>query len=200
MSWNHPSALVDPGAKIGEGTKIWHFSHICGDNVEIGENCSFGQNSYVGNHVKIGRGCRVQNNVSIYDRVELGDFVFCGPSMVFTNVINPRAHIPRKNEYKATRVGRGATFGANCTIVCGIEIGRYAFIAAGAVVSRDVRPFALVKGVPARQLGWICHCGQGLKTPFGLKNSETCADCGSSYEISADACSPLSLKKGFEEK
>ena len=193
----HPTSEVDPGAKIGAGTKIWHFSHICGDEVTIGRNCSFGQNTYVGNRVKIGNGVRVQNNVSIYDFVEIEDFVFCGPSMVFTNVINPRAHVPRKDEFKKTIVRRGATLGANCTIVCGVEIGRFAFVAAGAVVNQNVSPFALVMGIPARFSGWMCHCGISLGKKLG---QVTCQTCQSQYQIDGNACKPVLLKNCFEEK
>ncbi len=189
----HPSAVVDAGAKIGARTKIWHYSHICGRNVTIGEDCSFGQNTYVGPDVKIGRGCRVQNNVSIYDCVDLGDHVFCGPSVVFTNVINPRAHVPRKDEFKTTKIGNGVSLGANATIVCGIEIGRFAFVAAGAVVTENVPPFALVKGVPAKRSGWMCHCGVKLE-------AGECSHCGSTYKIDDKACTPIQLKKCFEEK
>ena len=189
----HEKAVVDAGAKIGTGTKVWHFSHICGKQVEIGVDCSFGQNTYVGNDVKIGRGCRIQNNVSIYDRVELGDYVFCGPSVVFTNVMNPRAHVPRKNEFKTTKIRAGVSLGANSTIVCGIEIGRFAFVAAGAVVTKNVAPFSLVVGIPAKHTGWICHCGVQLA-------SNTCSSCGSEYKVTAEACSPISLKNCFEEK
>jgi len=200
MSWSHPTAMVDDGAKIGVGTKIWHFSHICGTEVTIGDSCSFGQNVYVGNHVSIGKGCRVQNNVSIYDRVELGDFVFCGPSAVFTNVTIPRAHISRKNEFKSTLVRQGVTLGANCTIVCGVEIGRFAFVAAGAVVSKDVAPFALVRGVPARQSGWVCHCGQTLDLALGQSANVVCSACSSQYSISELVCTPIELKGCFEKK
>lgn len=190
----HPTAIIDPGAKIGEGTKIWHYSHVCGNEVSIGENCSLGQNVYVGPRVKIGKGCRIQNNVSLYDLVELGDYVFCGPSMVFTNVINPRAHIPRKDEFKTTKVGNGVTFGANCTVVCGVEIGRFAFVAAGAVVTKNVPAFALVRGVPAKQSGWMCHCGVQLEG-----NSE-CPACGSQYKLTANSCTPVKLVNCFEAK
>lgn len=187
--WTHPTAIVDDGAKIGPGTKIWHFSHICGNEVQIGANCSFGQNVYVGPRVQIGQGCRVQNNVSIYDLVELEDFVFCGPSAIFTNVVNPRAHIPRKEEYKRTLVRRGASLGANCTIVCGIEIGRYAFIGAGAVVTRDVPNFALMTGVPAVRVGWMCHCGIKLSGTSLVR----CEACGSEYHVDKSSCRPLNL-------
>jgi UDP-2-acetamido-3-amino-2,3-dideoxy-glucuronate N-acetyltransferase len=177
----HPTSIVDLGAKIGAGTKIWHFSHICGKNVSIGKNCSFGQNTYVGNNVKIGNGVRVQNNVSIYDEVELEDDVFCGPSIVFTNVINPRSHVPRKHEYKKTCVKKGATLGANCTIVCGNSIGEFAFVGAGAVVANDVPNHALVVGVPAKQIGWMCRCG--VKLPAPKSGLSQCKECGDKYSV-----------------
>ena len=187
MFWQHPTAIVDPGARIGEGTKVWHFSHICATETTIGKNCSFGQNVYVGPHVTIGDGCRVQNNVSIYDRVTLEDHVFCGPSMVFTNVINPRAHVSRKDEYRETRVKKGATLGANCTVVCGVTIGEYAFVAAGAVVTKDIPAFALIVGVPGRRTGWVCHCVVKL-------TRETCETCGSIYIIDENRCVPVQIK------
>ncbi len=177
--WKHETAIVDEGAIIGAGTKIWHWSHVCGRNVKIGKGCSFGQNVYVGNDVSIGDNCRVQNNVSVYDRVILENDVFCGPSMVFTNVINPRAHIPRKDEYKTTLVRRGATIGANATIVCGVEIGEYAFIAAGAVITKNVPAYALMAGVPAKRLGWVCQCGVSLEREPPLK----CKSCDSYYGL-----------------
>ncbi len=186
--WTHETAIVDKGAVIGAGTKIWHFSHICAD-VKIGENCSFGQNCYVGNRVQIGTGARVQNNVSIYDLVTLEDYVFCGPSVVFTNVMNPRAHIPRKDEFKSTLVKRGASLGANSTIVCGIEIGEFAFVAAGAVVTQNVPPFALMIGVPATVKGWMCHCGVRLKETGNAK----CEACGSTYTVSQNHCEATNL-------
>ena len=154
----HPSAFVDDGAELGEDCRVWHFVHISA-GARIGARCSFGQNVFVGNDVRIGDNVRVQNNVSIYDAVTLEDDVFCGPSMVFTNVYNPRSAVSRKAEYRRTRVKRGATLGANCTIVCGIAIGRYAFVGAGAVVNRDVPDFALMVGVPARQIGWMSRHG-----------------------------------------
>ncbi|MGE0526026.1 MAG: acyltransferase [Bdellovibrionales bacterium] len=199
--WQHESAIVDLGAVIGSGTKIWHFTHICGSNVTIGRNCSLGQNVYVGPNTKIGNGCRVQNNVSIYDLVELGDYVFCGPSMVFTNVINPRAHVPRKEEFRTTKVARGVTFGANSTIVCGVSIGEFAFIAAGAVVTKDVPPFGLMVGVPAHFSGWMCHCGVAIKSR-DLNSPYECAACRSRYLISDSECRPLQLHgmwKGLNE-
>ena len=155
----HETAIIDSGAQIGDGTRIWHWVHICSDS-KIGKNCSLGQNVYVGNQVKIGDGCKIQNNVSIYDTVELEDNVFCGPSMVFTNVYNPRAAIERKDEYRKTLVKTGATIGANATIVCGTTLGEYCFIAAGAVVNSDVEPFALMAGVPARRIGWMNKAGE----------------------------------------
>lgn len=157
----HPTAIVDAGAVLGAGTAVWHWVHICG-GARIGAGCSLGQNVFVGNTVVIGDRVKVQNNVSIYDNVTLEDDVFCGPSMVFTNVYNPRAHVSRKDEYRDTVVRRGATLGANCTIVCGVTIGAYAFIGAGAVITRDVPAHALMVGVPARQKGWVSHAGEIL--------------------------------------
>lgn len=183
--FKHETAIVDQGAKIGKGTKIWHFSHVCGVETEIGRDCILGQNVYVGPKVSIGDGCRIQNNVSVYDLVKLEDYVFCGPSVVFTNVINPRAHISRKNEFKKTLVRKGATLGANCTIVCGIEIGQFAFIGAGAVVNKNVPQFALMAGVPAKQIGWMCQCG--VKLPSNAK----CSSCDSEYEIKDGHCTPI---------
>lgn len=180
----HESAYVDEGARIGEGTRIWHFSHVM-PGAEIGENVSIGQNVNVGGKAKIGSGCKIQNNVSIYDLVEIEEDVFCGPSMVFTNVWNPRAFISRKHEYRKTLVRRGATLGANATIVCGITIGRYAFVGAGAVVNRDVPDFGLVVGVPARRTGWVCKCGVRLKSHEG---KATCEACGDRYVLDADVC------------
>jgi UDP-2-acetamido-3-amino-2,3-dideoxy-glucuronate N-acetyltransferase len=180
----HPTAIVDDGATIGDGTRVWHWVHICG-GAKIGAGCSFGQNVFVGNNVVIGNNVKVQNNVAIYDDVILEDDVFCGPSMVFTNVINPRSHVSRKDEYKRTHVGRGATIGANSTIVCGHTIGEYAFIGAGAVVTRDVSPYALMVGTPARRIGWMCQCGEKLSRQEG---NVTCPVCGSSYHLSLAAC------------
>lgn len=179
----HPTAIVDAGATIGKGTKIWHWSHICA-GAQIGYNCSFGQNVYVGNEVVIGNGVRVQNNVSIYDAVTLEDGVFCGPSMVFTNVINPRGHISRKDGYFRTLIRKCATIGANATIVCGSEIGAFAFVGAGAVVTRNVVEYALVLGNPARRVGWMCACGVKLNG-WGLVH---CSDCGDRYRVSAQSC------------
>ena len=179
----HPSAIVDPGARVGEGTKIWHFTHVMGQAC-IGRGCSLGQNVYVANHVQIGDHVKIQNNVSVYEGVTLEDHVFCGPSMVFTNVFNPRSEVRRMEELRRTRVKRGATLGANCTIVCGVTIGRYAFVAAGAVVSRNVPDFALVMGVPARRTGWVCRCAEKLAFHG---HTATCA-CGKQYEIVNDQC------------
>lgn len=177
----HESAYVDDGAVIGAGTKVWHFCHIMPGAV-IGERCSLGQNVVVMNGTRMGTNCKIQNNVSIYEGVELEDDVFCGPSMVFTNVMNPRSHVSRKNEYRRTLVKRGASIGANATIVCGSTLGEYSFIGAGAVVSKDVLPFALMVGVPARRIGWMCQCGERL-TDAGVGR---CAACGTEYERAGD--------------
>ncbi len=184
----HPTAIVDDGARIGDGTRIWHWVHVSA-GARIGAGCSFGQNVYVGNRVSIGDNVKVQNNVSIYDNVTLEDGVFCGPSMVFTNVYNPRAEVSRKDEYRDTLVKRGATLGANCTIVCGATIGEYAFIGAGAVVNRDVPAFALMLGVPARQAGWMSRFGERLNLPL-TGNAETiCAQTGDRYVLRDGVCS-----------
>lgn len=160
----HDTAIVDQGAQIGKNTRVWHWTHIC-SGAKIGESCSLGQNVFVGNNVVIGNNVKIQNNVSVYDNVTLEDDVFCGPSMVFTNVYNPRSAIPRKSEYRDTLVKRGATLGANCTIVCGVTIGKYAFIGAGAVVTKDVPDYALVVGVPAKQIGWMNEEGVQCQQP-----------------------------------
>ncbi len=170
----HDTAIVDEGASIGKGTRIWHWVHIC-SGAKIGENCSLGQNVFIGNNVVIGNNVKIQNNVSVYDNVTLEDDVFCGPSMVFTNVINPRSHISRKEEYKDTKVGHGATIGANATIICGVSLGDYCFVGAGAVVTKDVPPYALVTGNPAKLSGWICACGTRLD------NSLICQSCNVKY-------------------
>lgn len=180
----HSTAVIDQPCEIGESTKIWHFSHIMSE-AKLGKRCNLGQNVVVSPGVKIGSNVKIQNNVSVYTGVELEDDVFCGPSMVFTNVINPRSHIARRNEYKRTLVKRGASLGANCTIVCGVTIGRYAFIAAGAVVNRDVPDYALVAGVPARQIGWVCYCGIRLRQ---LDEAAECAACGRKYSIENRSC------------
>ena len=173
----HPSATVDPGAVIGDETKIWHYAHVM-ENARIGSNCILGQNVFVGSNVRIGNGVKVQNNVSVYEGVELEDYVFCGPSVVFTNVINPRSEIERKQEYQKTIVKQGATLGANCTVLCGLTIGRYALVGAGAVVTRDVPDYAVVVGVPARAKGWVCECGEKLILESDLL---TCPTCGKRY-------------------
>ena len=161
----HETAIIDQGTQIGEGTRIWHWVHVCSEAV-IGKSCSLGQNVFIGNKVTIGNNVKIQNNVSVYDNVTLEDGVFCGPSMVFTNVYNPRSAVTRKDEYRDTIVKRGATLGANCTIVCGVTIGEYAFIGAGAVINRNVKPYALMVGVPAKQIGWISQYGEKLDLPL----------------------------------
>ena len=181
----HPSAVVDEGAVLGEGCRVWHFVHISA-GARIGRGCSFGQNVYVGNDVSIGDNVKIQNNVSVYDAVTLEDDVFCGPSMVFTNVYNPRAAVARKDEYRRTLVRRGATLGANCSIVCGITIGEYAFVGAGAVVNRDVPDFALMLGVPARQAGWMSRFGERLDLPLGGQGEATCPHTGDRYRLDGD--------------
>lgn len=178
----HPSAIVDEGAEIGEESRIWHFVHICG-GAKIGKGCSLGQNVFVGNRVVIGDRCKVQNNVSVYDNVTLEEGVFCGPSMVFTNVYNPRAFVERKNEYRHTLIRRGATLGANSTIVCGVTVGEFAFIGAGAVISRDVPDFALMVGVPARQIGWMSAFGERLDLPLSGEGEATCSHTGDQYRL-----------------
>ena len=199
----HESSYVDDGATIGDGTKVWHFCHVMPGAV-IGERCSLGQNVVVMPGTRIGNNVKIQNNVSIYEGVELEDDVFCGPSMVFTNVINPRSAVSRKHEYQRTMVRRGATIGANATVLCGVTLGEYAFVGAGAVVTKDVKSFALVTGVPARQVGWMCRCGerlgtagtgnteQGTEAPgspgsrFPVPGSLVCSACGTKYELHDD--------------
>ena len=193
----HESSYVDDGATIGEDTKIWHFCHVLAGAV-IGDRCNLGQNVVVMSGTKLGNNVKVQNNVSIYEGVELEDDVFCGPSMVFTNVINPRSHVSRKHEYRRTLVQRGASIGANATVVCGVTLGAYCLVGAGAVVSRDVKPYALVVGVPARQIGWVCQCGERLNVDGRLAGSREpraagdgslgveCAACGSLYFLTGD--------------
>lgn len=183
----HATAIIDAGARIGTGTRIWHWAHVCAGAV-IGADCSLGQNVYVGNRVVIGRGVKIQNNVSVYDNVTLEDEVFCGPSMVFTNVYNPRAAVTRKDEYRDTRVCRGATLGANCTVVCGVTIGAHAFVAAGAVVNRDVPPFALVAGVPARRIGWMSRHGERLDLPLTGDGEAICPATGERYRLRDGRC------------
>ena len=186
----HESAYVDEGARIGAGTKVWHFCHIMPGAV-IGERSSLGQNCVVMNGTRIGDNVKVQNNVSIYEGVELEDDVFCGPSMVFTNVLNPRSHVSRKHEYRRTLVRRGASIGANATIVCGVTLGEYAFVGAGAVVTHDVKAYALVVGVPARQVGWACQCGERLDAPVDGDADIGCGACGTRYRLAGGELRPL---------
>jgi UDP-2-acetamido-3-amino-2,3-dideoxy-glucuronate N-acetyltransferase len=173
----HPTATVDDGAVLGAGTRVWHYSHVMPGAV-IGPGCNLGQNVYVGRDVRVGAGVKIQNNVSVYEGVELEDHVFCGPSVVFTNVREPRAHIDRKHEIARTLVREGSTLGANATILCGVTIGRHAFVGAGAVVTADVPDHALVTGVPARRSGWVCECGRGLRFDG---DAARCGDCGTAY-------------------
>lgn len=180
--YQHPSAIVDEGAQIGEGSRVWHFVHVCG-GARIGQGVSLGQNVFVGNQVVIGDHCKIQNNVSVYDGVTLEEGVFCGPSMVFTNVYNPRSLIERKSEYRLTLVRRGATLGANCTIVCGVTIGEFAFIGAGAVVNKDVPAYALMVGVPARQVGWMSEFGEQLDLPLQGEGEVLCQQSGACYRL-----------------
>jgi len=180
----HPTAVIDAGAEIGEGTRVWHFSHIMPGS-RVGKNCNLGQNVVVSPGVIIGNNVKIQNNVSVYTGVELEDDVFCGPSMVFTNVVNPRSHIVRKNEYRRTLVKKGASIGANATVVCGSTLGKYSFVAAGAVVTRDVPDYALVMGVPAERVGWMCYCGIRLSSEEG---EGQCPSCRRSYFIQGSSC------------
>lgn len=178
----HPSAIVDEGAQIGDGSRVWHFAHVCG-GAKIGKSVSLGQNVFVGNKAVIGDNCKIQNNVSVYDNVTLEEGVFCGPSMVFTNVYNPRSLIERKSEYRDTLVKKGVTLGANCTVVCGTTIGEFAFIGAGAVVNKDVKPYALMVGVPARQVGWMSEYGEQLDLPLEGSADTTCPHTGKKYRL-----------------
>lgn len=181
----HDSAIVEAGAQLGAGTRVWHWTHVCAD-AQIGEKCSLGQNVFVGNKVKIGNQCKIQNNVSIYDNVHLEDFVFCGPSMVFTNVTNPRSEFVRKDEYKLTIVKKGASIGANATIVCGVTLGEYSFIAAGAVVTKDVKPYALMAGVPAKQIGWMSRFGEKIPLPLSGHGVFHCTRLNEVYQLQDD--------------
>ncbi len=178
----HPSAIVDEGAEIGDGSRVWHWVHVCA-GARIGKGVSLGQNVFVGNKVIIGDHCKIQNNVSVYDNVTLEEGVFCGPSMVFTNVYNPRSLIERKTEYRNTLVKKGATLGANCTIVCGITIGEFAFVGAGAVVNKNVKPYALMVGVPAKQIGWMSEFGEQIPLPTQGEGAYTCLRTGHVYEL-----------------
>lgn len=180
--YKHETAIVDNGAQIGEGSRVWHFVHVCG-GAQIGQGVSLGQNVFVGNKVVIGDNCKIQNNVSVYDNVTLEEGVFCGPSMVFTNVYNPRSLIERKDQYRDTLVKQGATLGANCTIVCGVTIGKYAFVGAGAVVNKNVPDYALVVGVPAKQIGWMSEFGEQLNLPLNGKGQVSCQHTGAVYQL-----------------
>lgn len=186
----HDSAIVDEGAQIGEGSRIWHFVHVCA-GARIGQGVSLGQNVFVGNKVVIGDRCKIQNNVSVYDNVTLEEGVFCGPSMVFTNVYNPRSLIERKSEYRDTLVKKGATLGANCTIVCGSTIGEYAFVGAGAVVNKSVPAYALMVGVPARQIGWMSEFGEQLDLPLEGQAEATCTHSGTRYVLQGNTLTQL---------
>jgi UDP-2-acetamido-3-amino-2,3-dideoxy-glucuronate N-acetyltransferase len=192
VSYNaHPTAIIDAGAQIGAGSRIWHWVHIC-SGARIGERCSFGQNVFVGNDVVIGNNVKIQNNVSVYDAVTLEDDVFCGPSMVFTNVYNPRSQVVRKDEYRRTMVKRGATIGANATIVCGVTLGEYSFIGAGAVVNQDVPDYALMVGVPAKQVGWMSRHGERLSLPAQGDAEAVCPATGHTYRLRGSHCSLVS--------
>ncbi|PIP88503.1 MAG: N-acetyltransferase [Bdellovibrionales bacterium CG12_big_fil_rev_8_21_14_0_65_38_15] len=181
----HDTSIIDEGAVIGDGTRIWHWVHVSAKAI-IGKNCSLGQNVFIGNNVKIGNNCKIQNNVSVYDNVFLEDDVFCGPSMVFTNVYNPRSAIIRKDEYRDTHVRQGVTIGANATIVCGVELGAYSFIAAGAVVNKNTKPFSLVAGVPAKQIGWMSKYGEQIKLPLEGFGEYVCPNTGECYVLEND--------------
>jgi len=178
----HESAIVDDGATIGERSRVWHFVHVCAGAI-IGKGVSLGQNVFVGNKVTIGDHCKIQNNVSVYDNVYLEEGVFCGPSMVFTNVYNPRSLVERKNEYRDTIIKKGVTLGANCTVICGVTIGKYAFVGAGAVINKDVKPYALMVGVPAKQIGWMSEFGEQLDLPLQGTSSILCEHTGAAYEL-----------------
>jgi UDP-2-acetamido-3-amino-2,3-dideoxy-glucuronate N-acetyltransferase len=178
----HPTAIIDAGAQIGAGSRIWHWVHVCA-GARIGRGCSLGQNVFIGNRVSIGDNVKIQNNVSVYDGVTLEDDVFCGPSMVFTNVYNPRSAVPRKDEYRPTLVRQGATLGANCTIVCGVTIGAHAFIGAGSVITKDVKPYALMVGVPARHIGWMSAQGERLQLPLTGNGHAVCSVSGQAYRL-----------------
>lgn len=181
----HESAIIDEGAKIGDGSRIWHWVHVCG-HAKIGKNVSLGQNVFVGNRVRIADNCKIQNNVSVYDNVTLEEGVFCGPSMVFTNVYNPRSCVERKDEYRDTLIKKGASLGANCTIVCGVTVGEFAFVGAGAVVNRDVKPYALMVGVPAKQIGWMSQHGVQIPLPLSGNGEYICSHSGRKYTLTGN--------------
>jgi UDP-2-acetamido-3-amino-2,3-dideoxy-glucuronate N-acetyltransferase len=184
----HPSAVIDSGAKIGDQTKVWHFSHICG-GAKLGKHCSLGQNVFIGNDVEIGNNVKIQNNVSVYDAVTIEDDVFCGPSMVFTNVYNPRSAVTRKDEYRKTLIKRGATLGANSTIICGNIVGEYAFVGAGALINKDVPNFALMVGVPVKQIGWMSRFGERLDLPLKGDAEALCPETKEKYILVNGECS-----------
>lgn len=183
----HPTAIIDKGAQVGRGSRIWHWVHVC-SGARIGDGVSLGQNVFVGNKVVIGDQCKIQNNVSVYDNVTLEDGVFCGPSMVFTNVYNPRALVERKDEYRNTLIKRGATLGANCTIVCGVTIGKFAFIGAGTVVNKEVPDYALLVGVPGKQIGWMSEDGEKLDLPLSGNAKTQCPNTGAYYQLIDGQC------------
>jgi UDP-2-acetamido-3-amino-2,3-dideoxy-glucuronate N-acetyltransferase len=188
--FKHESAIIDSGAEIGPDSRVWHFSHVC-SGAQIGSGVSLGQNVFVGNKVSIGDKCKIQNNVSVYDNVHLENEVFCGPSMVFTNVYNPRSGIERKDQYLNTLVKHGATLGANCTVICGVIIGKYAFIGAGAVINKDVKSYALMVGVPAKQIGWMSEYGEQLDLPLQGSKTVTCKHTGIVYKLDNDQLTKL---------
>lgn len=192
--YKHESAIVDEGAQIGDGSRVWHFAHVCG-GAKIGAGVSLGQNVFVGNKVVIGDKCKIQNNVSVYDNVYLEEGVFCGPSMVFTNVYNPRSLIERKDQYKDTLVKKGATLGANSTIVCGVTIGEYAFVGAGAVVNKDVPSYALMVGVPAKQIGWMSEYGEQLDLPLKGNGETKCSHTGATYTLAGGVVKKEEVEK-----
>lgn len=192
--FQHPSAIVDDGAQIGEDSRVWHFVHVC-SGARIGRGVSLGQNVFVGNEVVIGDHCKVQNNVSVYDNVTLEEGVFCGPSMVFTNVYNPRSLIERKDQYRDTLVKKGATLGANCTIVCGVTIGEYSFVGAGAVINKNVPAFALMVGVPARQIGWMSEFGEQLGLPLEGEGEVKCPKSEARYVLSGKVLTKVDVSK-----
>jgi UDP-2-acetamido-3-amino-2,3-dideoxy-glucuronate N-acetyltransferase len=191
----HPSAIVDEGAQIGESSRVWHFAHVCSGAV-IGEGCSLGQNVFVGNRVTVGDNVKIQNNVSVYDNVYIESDVFCGPSMVFTNVYNPRSAIERKSEYRDTHIRQGATLGANCTIVCGVEVGAYSFVGAGAVINKNVPAYALMVGVPAKQIGWMSEYGEQLDFPLEGDAKVVCQHTGNIYTLSDGLVSKSNVDNG----
>ncbi len=186
----HPSAIVDEGAQIGNGSRVWHFVHVCA-GAKIGQNVSLGQNVFVGNKAIIGDNCKIQNNVSVYDNVTLDEGVFCGPSMVFTNVYNPRSLIERKSEYRNTLVKKGVTLGANCTVVCGVTIGEFAFIGAGAVINKDIKPYALMVGVPAKQIGWMSEYGEQIPLPLTGEGHYKCPHTQHTYQLNKKSLKKL---------